>query len=238
MLARDVFYFGLKKLISKTRVISISGPSSTGKTTLAQYLIGNLLTNIEPYENCCIWIQASEAFPKKRLLKMFEAHPKKLAYLERNIYIAPKSKPCSSYSEQFTTLNKLSKEDFVYLSDLKFIVIDNISHHLRYEISKLDNDINSIVSMKNYFFNQILEPLIFFCEREDVNLVLIHEVSYNVKEGTELPYYHVLYDRIDCLDITLKKNIFTKEKTMKIKFGEIDWTFSYNIVDKGITFKR
>ena len=64
MVSQKSVFNGLKKLINRKSIISISGSSGTGKTSLSEFLIGNLLIE---NEGCCMWIQASEAFPKKRL---------------------------------------------------------------------------------------------------------------------------------------------------------------------------
>jgi len=235
VLTQRVIFEGLKKLISKKKIISISGQSGSGKTTLAQFLIGNLMTEEEPYNGCCLWIQTSENFSKKRLFRMFNAYPKRLGYLKENIFITPKVKPCSTYLEQSNTLKKLSEEIFL-LSNLKFIVIDNISHHLRYEVLRL-SDIESRISMMNNFFDFQLYPLIMLCEREEINLVLIHEISYSHNKDKEMTFFYKLYNRIDSLNISLKKEYISQEKIMEINYDELNWAFKYFLVDQGLKFK-
>ena len=234
-LIREAIFEWIKTLISEKKVISISGASGTGKTTLAQFLVGNILAQSEPYTGSCIWIQASEAFPKKRLSKMFESQPDKLKYLTENIFVTPGSGPCISYSEQSKLLIKFSKDDFMVLPDLKFIVIDNVSHHLRYELSKTE-DIRDIMSLRNRFFDDQLYPLIMFCLRENINLILIHEVSYNVKEGKEVSFYDGLYNRISSLKFTLEKKYNSQEKLMHIKLDDTYWAFSYYLINEGFEF--
>ena len=236
MLTQSVILKGLKKLISNKNIISISGQSGSGKTTLAQFLIGNLMTEEEPFDKCCLWIQTSENFSKKRLFRMFNAYPKKLGYLKENIFITPKVKSCLTYSEQSSTLKKLSDEIYLLPSKLKFIVIDNISHHLRYEVLRL-TDIENRISMMNNFFDFQLYPLIMLCEREEINLILIHEISYNHNKDKEMTFFYKLYNRIDSLNISLKNEYNSKEKIMKLNYDDLSWSFRYFLVDQGLKFK-
>ena len=236
MLTQSVIFEGLKKLISKKNIISISGASGLGKTTLTQYLIGKLLINSRTQNYCSIWIQASEAFSRKRLSKIFEKKPVELEYIKNNVYIIPSKKPCVSYLEQNSVLKSIWGKDSIFSPDLRFIVIDNISHHLRYELSN-SQDIESTVSIINNFFDRQLHPLIMFCEREDVTLFLIHEVTYDPNIDRIAPFCHKLYDRINSLDIILKKEDITQEKTMEINYDTLNWAFKYSLVDQGLKFK-
>lgn len=228
-------YEGLKKLISGNRIISVSGASGLGKTTLAQYLIGKLLIDFHTQEYCSYWVQASEIFSRKRLSKLFEKVPVELEYIKNNIYIFPSKKPCISYLEQGRVLESIWSENSIVSPDLKFIIIDNISHHLRYELS-LSQSIESTVSLIDTFFEQQLQPLIMFCQREDIALFLIHEVTYDPKADRQAPFCHKLYDRIDTLDIILKKEFSTQEKTMHIDLGDNTFSTKYILCDEGFVF--
>ena len=57
----------LLNLLKERRIISISGESGTGKTTLALQLVASALTREGLTKNQAVWVQASEQFPKKRL---------------------------------------------------------------------------------------------------------------------------------------------------------------------------
>lgn len=236
MLTQNVILEGLKKLISKKNIISISGASGLGKTTLTQYLIGKLLINYRTLEYCSIWIQASEAFSRKRLSKIFEKNPVELEYIKNNVYIIPGKKPCVSYLEQNSVLKSIWSKDTIFSPDLRFIVIDNISHHLRFELS-ISQNIETTVSIINTFFDQQLHPLIMFCERENITLFLIHEVTYDPNIDRLAPFCYKLYDRINSLDIILKKEDITQEKTMEINYDTHYWAFKYSLVDQGLKFK-
>ncbi|MHA1987214.1 MAG: hypothetical protein ACW98D_11285, partial [Promethearchaeota archaeon] len=78
-----------QELFRGNTLISISGKGGTGKTSLSLFLIGKFLTSIQPYEGSCIWVQASEIFPKKRLHSLFEKDDEQLTYLTQNIYVTP-----------------------------------------------------------------------------------------------------------------------------------------------------
>lgn len=233
MLSQTILLNGFKKIFLSNKVISISGESSTGKTTLVQYLIGNLLTMSKPYEDYCFWIQASEAFSKKRLTNMFKNNSEKLSYLIKNILISPRNKACRTFSEQSELLKKISQKNYVFPPNLKFIVIDNISHHLRYEISK-SSGVTAVISKLNDFFDSQLLPLIMTCQRENINLLLIHECSFNPNLNQNKPFFYKLYDRIESIDIKLRKDLFSGEKTMSLLSRDHVRTFTYSLDDSGI----
>ena len=132
---------GIEDLFHENRLISISGKAGTGKTSLSLYLIGNLLTSLTPYDGSCVWIQASEPFPKKRLGSMFRNDEGKLEYLTNNIFVTPGNGPYTTFDLQLEALKRLSKNNYLLPPDIKFIVIDNISYHLRFRFSQI-NDIN------------------------------------------------------------------------------------------------
>ncbi|MFX0073736.1 MAG: NB-ARC domain-containing protein, partial [Candidatus Hermodarchaeota archaeon] len=94
-------FYWLQKLISKNYIVFIFGPSGTGKTTFAQYLIGNAITLNKPFFGTCVWIQCGELFSIKRLNKLFEPNPNKLKYIREKIYITPKNEICNTYEKQF-----------------------------------------------------------------------------------------------------------------------------------------
>ena len=216
------------------RILSISGKSGTGKTTLGLQIASSILTREKPYSSSCIWIQASEQFPKKRLLTLFKESPGKIEYLLKNIFVFPRNKPFSNFREQSTFFNNL--ESFLLPSDVKFIVIDNISHHLRFAISS-NSDIKRKTIIFNQFFNSQLFPLIMRCLREEIVLILIHEVSYYPNLGKTQPFFNKLYSRIQAVNITLSKGFHSKIKNMEISCENTTdpKKLRYEIRDNGIS---
>ena len=215
-------------------VISISGESGTGKTILALQLVSTILTGEKPYENSCVWIQASELFPKKRLISLFKTSPGKLNYLLKNIFVIPRNKPFSNYKEQSTFFNELGT--LLLPSNVKFIVIDNISHHLRLAAS-LNLDVKGRIILLNQFFSSQLFPLIMRCLRDNIILILIHEVSFDPSSGKTQPFFNKLYSRIQTVSITLSKNFRSNIKTMEIDCGDNSngRRLNYEIRDSGIS---
>ncbi len=124
----SLFLEGIKKLLSYSTILSISGESGTGKTSLALHLIGELLSK----EDSCIWVQASEKFPNTRLSQLFEGQ--KLQEIKSKTYIIPKERPIQTYLEQTRIIQNLIHPDTILPPNIKIIVIDNISHHLRFEL--------------------------------------------------------------------------------------------------------
>ena len=216
------------------RILSISGKSGTGKTTLGLQIVSSILTLEKPYNSSCIWIQASEQFPKKRLLTLFKESPGKLNYLLKNIFVFPRNKPFSNFREQSTFFNNFGT--FILPSDVKFIVIDNISHHLRFAISS-NSDIKRKTILFDQFFNSQLFPLIMRCLREEIVLILIHEVSFNPSLGKTQPFFNKLYSRIQAVSITLSKSFHSNIKKMEIICENTTDAkkLNYEIRDNGIS---
>ena len=57
-----------------------------------------------------------------RNASLFKKNSEKLHYLNNSILISPSNKVCSSFSEQSGLLKKISKKDYIFPPNLKFIV--------------------------------------------------------------------------------------------------------------------
>ncbi|NHJ19641.1 MAG: hypothetical protein EAX91_01770 [Candidatus Lokiarchaeota archaeon] len=215
-------------------IISISGESGTGKTTLALQIISTILTRGTPYKNSCVWIQASEPFSKKRLIVLFKNFPGKINYLLRNVFVCPAKKPFSNFNEQTLFLSNIGTS--LLPSNAKFIVIDNISHHLRFAAS-MYSDIRRRNILLDRFFNSQLFPLIMRCLREKIILILIHEVSFDPNLGRNQPFFNKLYSRIQAINVSLSSRFNSKFKEMEIISGDylISRKFKYEIKECGLS---
>jgi hypothetical protein len=227
-------FFSLVHALSQNNrsIISISGESGTGKTTFGLQLISNILLKEMSDESKSIWIQASEQFPKRRLLSLFKTSPAKVHYLLNNIFVYPVKSPFSNYREQSKFFNDIGT--LLLPANLKFIVIDNISHHLRFAAS-LHMDIRKKSILLDQFFASQLFPLIMRCLREKIALILIHEVSFDPNLGRTQPFFNKLYSRIQAVTITLSKGFNSNLNKMQIVSGDkLVKTFKYEIKDNGI----
>ncbi|MGB5912550.1 MAG: AAA family ATPase [Promethearchaeia archaeon] len=220
----------VKTLLQSRMLLSIYGKSGTGKTFLGLYLVGNLLTEKEPYHYQCVWIQASEFFPSKRLSQLFQKDIKKLRFLRNNIFITPLKKPFLSYQEQAVLISQIQHKTLP--PELKVIVIDNISHHLRYEISKYES-ISEKVSVLNDFYENQLFPLIMYCQKDEIILILIHEVSFNPDLKKTVLFFHKLYNRIDSINIYLEKDLISENKVLHLNYADYNNHFNYRIQNHG-----
>ncbi len=233
MISKSIFLKGLQKLFSFNNVVSISGESGTGKTNLALHLIGDFLT-YERFSDSCIWIQASEPFPSSRLIQIFEKYPDKLKHIQENIFILPKNQKISNYLEQANIFSQLIDSNTILPPDLRYIVIDNISHLLRFEVSSSAN-VSKVVACLDTFYDKQLYPLIVFCIRNNIILFLLHEVTYVPDLSKIRPFFYKLYDRLGTIDIILHNNKFnTKRKEMEILFNHSRKIFPYTIEQRGI----
>jgi hypothetical protein len=74
------------------------------------------------------------------------------------------------------------------------------------------------------------------CLRDNVVLILIHEVSFDPVLGKTQPFFNKLYSRIQSVNVTLSKSFKSNIKRMDIECGgtSIEWKFNYEIKDSGI----
>ena len=212
-------------------LISIAGKSGTGKTTLALQFVSSLMALEKPYQDQSIWIQASEQFPKKRLRSLYESYPDIINYVLKNIFVAPGIKSFSNYQEQSAYFRRLMT--MIFPNNVKIIVIDNISHYLRYFLASNSN-FKRRGAIMDEFFNFQLFPLIMRCLREKIILILIHEVSFHPSSGKTKPFFSKLYDRIDSINVNLSKAIGTGLKQMEVSSKGTSTKFVYEIGESGI----
>jgi archaellum biogenesis ATPase FlaH len=230
-LERSAIISHVFELAKDNGLISIAGKSGTGKTTLALQFISVLMTLEKSYRDQSVWIQASEQFPKKRLRSLFESYPDKVDYVLKNIFVAPGIKPFSNYQEQSSYFRRLKTT--ILPNNVKFIVIDNISHYLRYIISSI-SDYKERGAVLDEFFGVQLFPLVMRCLREKIVLILVHEVSFDPSSGKTKPFYSKLYDRIDSINVNLSKTMNSGLKQMEISSKGSSMKFIYKIEDSGI----
>jgi hypothetical protein len=162
---------------------------------------------------------------------MFEQESKKLQNLNEHIFITPSGKPCSNYNELLSILKKIIAEEIALPPNLRTIVIDNISHHLRYEISLFEEIKDSVRCLNNFYDNYLL-PLILFCIRQNVYLILIHEATFDVTQGETRLFLYKLYERIDALNINLNKK--NSLNVMEVKVGKEYMRYLYQLANRGI----
>ena len=188
------------------------------------------MTKELPYHYQCVWIQASEFFPSRRLSQLFENNVKKLRFLRNNIFITPFKKPFLSYQGQAQFLSTI--EEKVFPPEVKIMVIDNISHHLRFRLTQYDS-ISEKVRLLNRFYEEQLLPLILYCQKNEIILILLHEVSYNPELGKTVPFFHKLYSRIESIEIFLEKDITSPYKILNLSYLKYQKQVCYEIQNNG-----
>jgi ABC-type dipeptide/oligopeptide/nickel transport system ATPase component len=222
-------------LLKGCGIVSISGESGTGKTTLALQLITSTLIDGN-FDDQAVWIQASEQFPKKRLISLFHnVKGKSSAYLKK-IFLFPTSTPFLTYEEQSTFLTTLGVVMLPF--NTKYLVIDNISHHLRLATSCCSN-YRQRTALLDEFFSSQLFPIIMRCLREDIVLILIHEVSFDPVLGKNRMFFNKLYSRINSVNVFLSKPFRNTSKTkrmeLKLRDNETTSELRYKILERGIS---
>lgn len=217
----------------KVGIVSVSGESGLGKTTLALQVVSSYLLSGSSSGYQCVWIQASEQFPKKRLMSLFRGFPKKADFLLKNIFVYPPRSPFMEYRKQSDFFRKMG--DIMLPIDTKFIVVDNISHHLRLAAS-LCSDGKGRTSLLDEFFGSQLFPFIMRCLREGIVLILIHEVSFDPGSGRIKPFFDKLYSRINSVNICMSKSFKSGKKQVEITARGRDngKKIPYKIKDRGI----
>jgi RecA/RadA recombinase len=217
-------------LDDKNEIISISGPSASGKTTLALQIISNLIRPSK--EEKCIWIQASESFPRRRLVSLLPDDLTRKKYMLRNTFIFPSDHVISSFEQQNKLLKRISK--LLYPPMTRYFVIDNISHHLRLYVS-LMQDFSQRSKIVNEFFDEALFPLIMRCKRELITFIMIHEVSQDPNSGKILPFYYNLFRRIESMSFSFQGSIrFGSQFLDFTPQGNPTIRLLYELKDKGL----
>jgi RecA/RadA recombinase len=214
-------------------LVSISGESGLGKTTLALQLVGSILRSGDSFSGQCVWVQASEVFPLHRLASLYSQQQLALAYLKKHIYVIPTTGPFSTYKAQQEVLESFS--NCIFPPEIKVIVIDNISHHLRYRLMQQE-DMSIRSRVVDQFYTEQLYPLMMRCLREEIFLVLIHEVSYSVKEGSTRLFFAHLYEKLDMISIALSKAVATEQRVIVVKHPSSDSEVSnvYELTSQGV----
>ena len=230
MLSQNKMLEGLQEILHKMTIVNLSGESGTGKTSLALYLASQFLED----KGCCIWVQASEPFPKRRLETMYGNNQKRLTAILNQILIAP-NKCFTTFDAQSEFMVKITRENYLFPPDLQFIVIDNISHHLRFKLSQV-SEISEKILLLDRFYSSELLPLILRCSRENTILILIHEVSFNINLQRNQPFFNRLYERIKGLNIVLKQSLITKERVMELTIKSKLYSFGFEIKDNRFVF--
>ena len=139
-----------------------------------------------------------------------------------------------SYEDQSAFLTTLG--GIILPFNTKYLIIDNISHHLRFAASCCSN-IGQKMAMLDKFFSSQLFPLIMRCLREEIVLILIHEVSFDPKLGKNQPFFNKLYSRINSINVSLSKPFNSKTKRMNLvsKDNKITRELKYEILERGIS---
>jgi adenylate kinase family enzyme len=213
-----------------SEIISISGPSASGKTTLALQIISNLI--IPNKQEKSIWVQASELFPKRRLDTLLLNNLFQKKYVLRNTFIFPSDHVISSFKEQQELLRRLSTQ--FYPPGTKHLVIDNISHHLRLALS-LQSNLSQCSKLVNQFFDDTLFPLVMRCKREQINLIMIHEVSQDPHSGEIRPFYNKLFKRIESLSVYFQGLIRFGTQSLRVTPREKPtFRLLYELRDEGV----
>jgi len=227
-----VFIDGIKELLSYSLILNISGEGGSGKTNLAIHLVSELLCDDES----CIWVQASELFPVNRLKQIYEKE--KSRKILDQIYLTPKDRPILSFGEQRSIIQNLTNSDTILPPETKIIVIDNISHHLRFEVLSLQSEFERIASIQNRFYEEQLLPLISLCNHNSITLILIHEITYVPSMNKSRNFFYKLYDRIKSISIMLSGQLNARKKKMKISHSDSQKVFSYTIDQKGLRIEH
>ena len=218
----------MKELFSYSRILNISGEAGSGKTNLALHLVAELLDNDES----CIWVQANELFPYNRLKQIY--NEQKSSDILDLIFLLPKNRPIQSYEEQRSVIKDLTNSNAILPPDTKIIVIDNVSHHLRFEVGSLRTEVAKVKTIQDQFYEEQLLPLISLCNRNFINLILIHEITYDPTINDTRNYFYKLYDRINSITIVLRSQMNTQKKKMEISYSNSQKIFSYTIGHNGL----
>lgn len=221
----------VEPLLQDELLINITGQSGTGKTTFAMQYIGNMLSK----ERICLWFQAGEKFPKTRFLSLFTDDPGKRTVLNR-ILLIPGKHTVIDLGHQERLIQKITSSLLMNPEKIQTIVIDDISHHLRQQILRSEDIETTTELLDDFYSNQIL-PLIAFSHMHSIQLMLIHQSTYNPSKDKTEAFSSKLFSRISqTVWITLESNDFDGINTCKIQSEGINFEKKYLLDLHGIIF--
>ena len=212
-------------------LISVHGHPHAGKTTYAMMLSAHIVSKCAPNLSYCIWIQASEPFSVKRFKSLFTLA--EAPELLSKFLIIPKMGSCANYSDQLRVIQRITDQSIPLPTNVRVIVIDNISHHVRYKRNSFEG-LAELSRFHNDFYNQQLFPLYMFCKRNQIVLILIHEATSDVKTGEITRFFRSLYDRIASLNIELCNSLGRDTKTMRVSYDPFTFHCAYTISSSGL----
>lgn len=222
-------------LLNRFSLINIYGKGGTGKTTYALQLLSHYLPQplydlkLEPR---FVWVQASEKFPKRRLVEMYRDNKDVLQYLQTHILLYPRFL-IGEYDELCGRLTSLFGNSDILPFTPEAMVIDNISHYLRLEITNYQ-EVSIITTLLDDFFDTIIVPLCFYCGRRGITLILVHEVSYDPKQDKMVMFNHNLFSNMKSLNIKLEKHPVTNRQVISFHYKDNVKSFRYRLQRKGI----
>ncbi|MEJ2252363.1 MAG: AAA family ATPase [Candidatus Lokiarchaeota archaeon] len=211
-------------------LINITGESGVGKTTFALQYVGTKLKK----GNICIWVQASEKFPKNRFLDLFSCTSEETQMLGQ-IILTPGLSLVQNLDQQEQIIAEVIKRSKIHPFRIQFIVIDNISHHLRTQILRTA-EIEKVSRCLDHFFASQLLPLVTLSHLSQTQILLIHESTYNPKTDHVQPFSYKLFSRIDSVWINLKHNRFKDTKVCSLESNDINEDYNYILDKHGLIF--
>ncbi|MBD3254793.1 MAG: hypothetical protein GF383_06855 [Candidatus Lokiarchaeota archaeon] len=211
-------------------LISVSGKAGTGKTSLVLFILSKLVSSNET----CLWLQTSESFQVRRAKQFASADNSTKDSFLNYIFVVPR-KVCSSYSQQAIVLRNFMTNPSLESLGLKYMVIDNISSLLRFELTRRKT-IEEKVLLMNSFFSDSIFPMVMFCQRIDINLILIHEATFVPGIGKTHKFFHKTFDKLDFLDVNLSKVWGANYNVLQISDVRQKWSYKYKIGFPGFEF--
>lgn len=210
-------------------VLNISGKAGVGKSSFIQWLVGNMISK---KLRSCVWISAGKKFSARRLNELFQKNEKKLNYLKNQFFTIH----VTSYFDQFDKIKKIASSVIQMPPEIQFIVVDNVSFHIRYLLSTI-NDVKKTVKLIDSFFEKQIFPLKMFASRIKAKLIFVHEVSYNPKLDKTIKFLPGVFNRIESINITMisdEKN----DNYIEISAEGGLKTLQYKINNEGFEFYR
>lgn len=181
----------LVSLLDKQRILHITGDPGTGKSILAQAIA---IRFSELRNKQVLYIDTMKKFSKKRFMMFFKDSEK------RDLFTMSEIQSLQSQEFLITKLKKMS--DFDQLTDIGLIVFDSISHHLRHELTK--GQFNHYINLINEFHACQMEPLIRVAVKNDIKIILVHEMSFKPELGS-IPFLLSYFEQIKGIWLPIKK---------------------------------
>ena len=209
----DFFSLISRYFSSKNRILHVSGPNMSGKSTLIKEFIKH---DIRDSSRKYFLIDSEKKFSKRNYMNEFSTGDQRRIFVNNS----------DNFDKIIKTLESLKKDIFP-LDPNDILIIDSFSNILKTEIVNSDDYLDTMKALK-IFSEKIIPGMIDLVVDKKLYVILSHHVTFNPEYQSNIPYYFDLMMTIAGMWIYLSRTAKdVKDKTFLYdNFLTISFTFT------------